>query len=105
MAGAVSGVGNAANYRVVGYSRGEEDHTWWVQPTAKFPLTKIGDGGRWVCRDDGHGPSGLRGRMFGGVEYAALLVTSDYEPPAQMTELPERDGVKVLDVKAVAGRE
>ncbi len=53
---------------------------WWVQPFAARPLTAIASDSTW------------KSMIHLGTEYAALLVTADYRPPATIESLPEPGG-------------
>jgi len=60
--------------QIVLYCRGEK--TWWVQPFADHPFTKIQDDSEWSST------------THPGTEYAALLVDADFHPPATTDVLP-----------------
>jgi hypothetical protein len=64
--------------------------TWWVQPLADEPLTKIQVDSKWI------------NSTHLGTEYAAVLVEQGYRPPAQMSVLPER-GASVAAVAVARG--
>jgi hypothetical protein len=74
--GTVSGA-SPKDCKVVIYAYGD---TWYVQPWAAAPYTKIGPNGKWKTV------------THGGFEFAALLVKSSYRPPATLAELPEVGG-------------
>jgi hypothetical protein len=63
---------------------------WWVQPLVNEPFTAVGPDATW------------RNSTHLGTEYAALLVTADYQPPAQTDTLPPQGG-SVLVVATVKG--
>ena len=63
---------------------------WWVQPLANEPFTVIDPDGTW------------RNSTHLGTEYAALLVTADYRPPARTDALPPHGG-SVLVVATIKG--
>jgi hypothetical protein len=63
--------------QVVLYSRSQ---SWWVQPLANQPFTKIQPNARWT------------NSTHLGSEYAALLVDPGYSPPARLNELPAVGG-------------
>ena len=69
--------------RVVLFSR---SGVWWVQPWTAQPFTPIGPDGAWSST------------IHLGTEYAALLVTPDYRPPATLETVPPVGG----PVRAVA---
>lgn len=60
--------------RIVLYARSES--TWYVQPLANQPFTRIAADGSW------------RSSTHPGLEYAALLVGPDFHPPARTDKLP-----------------
>jgi PAS domain S-box-containing protein len=64
---------------------------WWVQPLADRPFTTIGPDSKW------------RNVTHFGLQYAALLVDSSYQPPASMVSLPS-SGQGVIAVAVVKGR-
>lgn len=64
---------------------------WWVQPLADQPFTAIQPDLTW------------RSPTHFGVEYAALLVNSDYHPPAKIDALPSL-GAGVVVVAVTRGR-
>ncbi len=64
--------------------------TWWVQPLVNEPFTAIEPDATW------------RNSTHLGTEYAALLVTADYRPPARTDALPTEGGA-VLAVATVKG--
>jgi hypothetical protein len=76
-------VGAGSRDRLVLYSR---SGTWWVQPPADHPFAPIGADHTW------------KGLIRPGIVYAALLVDSQYHPPATLETLPEKGGL----VRAVA---
>lgn len=60
---------------------------WYVQPYSAAPFTAIGRDGQW------------RAHTHLGHQYAAVLVTSAYRPPASTFALPESgDGVLAVEV-------
>lgn len=63
---------------------------WYVQPLKLNPFTEIDAQGAW------------RSTVHLGSEYAALVVSDDYRPPATATTLPEI-GAGVRTVATVAG--
>lgn len=79
--GRVSGAG--PRDRIVLLSR---SGVWWVQPPVDHPFTPIGADRKW------------KGKVRPGIAYAALLVDSQYQPPATLDALPEKGGL----VRAVA---
>jgi signal transduction histidine kinase len=83
--GRVTGAG--ADDRVVLFTRSGE---WYVQPFIDRPYTKIQDDSTWS------------NSTHLGTEYAALLVTPGYVPPAVTSELPKADE-NVLAVVTVDG--
>lgn len=82
--------------RVVGARPGQQivlyakAGTWWVQPMADQPFTKIQADSNW------HSSIHL------GTEYAALLVEPGFKPPPKVDTLP-REGGFVVTVKTVLG--
>src|SRR5579872_258060 len=64
----------APNQRIVLYAR--TDGTWWVQPFADKPFTSIRPDSTWS------------NSTHPGMEYAALLVGPEFQPPAQTDALP-----------------
>ncbi len=60
--------------QIVLYARGET--AWWVQPFANQPFTKIQPDLSWSSS------------THPGTEYAALLVSSDFQPPLTANVLP-----------------
>ena len=75
--------GARAGQQIVLYAR---SGTWWVQPLASQPLTKIQSNSKWS------------NATHLGTEYAALLVEPGYRPPATTNVLPAAGGA----VSAVA---
>lgn len=67
-------VGAQAGQQIVIYARGQT--TWWVQPLANQPFTKIQNNSTWSSS------------THPGVEYAALLVGPDFHPPLTADVLP-----------------
>jgi len=67
-------IGAQPGQQIVIYARGET--TWWVQPFANQPFTRIQPNSRW---------SNL---SHPGTEYAALLVGPDFHPAATTASLP-----------------
>lgn len=78
-------VGAQPNQRIVLYAGNHT--TWWVQPFANQPFTKIQADSTWVSR------------THPGVEYAALLVGPDFRPPAITDVLPSRNVIAFAVVK------
>jgi hypothetical protein len=74
--------------RVILFAKGGD--TWWVQPFADSAYTPVVDG-KWG--NDTHL----------GTEYAAMLVTREYVPPAKAASLP-KEGNGVVAVTVVPGR-
>lgn len=68
--------GGSAEDRVVLFARSGE---WYIQPFIDQPYTKIQDDSTWS------------NSTHLGTEYAALLVTPGYVPPAVTSELPKED--------------
>ncbi len=81
-------VGARPGGRIVVYARWG---TWWVQPLADEPFTRIAENSRW------------RSSTHFGTEYAALLVDSEYRPPARLDALPS-EGTGILAVAITKGR-
>jgi len=73
--------------RLVIYGRSS---IWWVQPSPNHPFTEI------------RGDSTFSAQTHLGTEYAALLVESDYQPPATLDALP-LEGGSVVRLVAVPG--
>ena len=69
-------VGAQSNQQIVLYARGQT--TWWVQPFANQPFTKIQADSTW------------RTSTHPGVEYAALLVGPEFHPPLTTDVLPSQ---------------
>src|SRR6201984_2123258 len=65
--------------------------TWWVQPLADQPFTRIQEDSTW------------RSSTHFGTEYAALLVDSDYRPLAKLDTLPS-GGSGIFAVAVTKGR-
>jgi len=65
--------------------------TWWVQPTAASPLTRIDGNGAWQTI------------THLGSTYAVLVVKNSNKPPATTADVPTAEG-DVLAVKLVPGR-
>lgn len=80
-------VGARAGQRIVLYAR---SGTWYVQPYADNPFTAIRPDSTW------------KSSTHMGTEYAALLVDENYNPPAQVDELPKVGG-GVVAVASVPG--
>ena len=76
VAGRVKGA--RPNQRIVLFTRSDEG--WWVQPFRSRPFTDIAPDSTW------------KNSIHLGQEYAALLVDSDYRPPATAESLPELGG-------------
>ncbi|MET0650863.1 MAG: histidine kinase [Pyrinomonadaceae bacterium] len=70
-------VGARDGRRIVLYAR---SGAWYVQPYADRPFTDIRPDSTW------------KNSTHLGTEYAALLVEEDYNPPAQIDELPKVGG-------------
>jgi len=66
--------GARVGQQIVLYARGQT--TWWVQPFANEPFTKL------------HPDSTWRSSTHPGTEYAALLVGPDFHPPSTADTLP-----------------
>jgi signal transduction histidine kinase len=81
-------VGAGPDGRIVLYARWG---TWWVQPLADQPFTRIQENSRW------------RSSTHFGTEYAALLVDSEYRPPAKLDTLPS-EGPGIFAVAITKGR-
>lgn len=64
---------------------------WWVQPLADQPFTKIQPDSKW------------RNATHLGIQYAALLVEGNYQPPASADVLPST-GHGVVAVAVIKGR-
>ena len=64
---------------------------WWIQPLTDQPFTTIEPDSKW------------RNSTHFGTEYAALLVNSEYRPPATMDVLPSAGG-GVIVVAITKGR-
>lgn len=79
--------GAPAGSRIVAYAHND---SWWVQPFRARPITVIGRDGGWSTS------SHL------GTDYAVLVVSSDYQPPDRVAELPAV-GDKVLAVAVTQG--
>jgi hypothetical protein len=61
--------------------------SWWVQPFANQPFTKIQADGSW------------KNSTHLGTEYAALLVNADYHPTPKLASLPSQgDGIRAVTV-------
>lgn len=67
-------IGAQPGQRIVLYAKGET--TWWVQPFADQPFTKIQSNSRW------------QNSTHPGTEYAALLVEPGFQPPLTTDALP-----------------
>ncbi len=78
--------GARPNQRIVLFARSDEG--WWVQPFRSRPFTEIATDSTW------------KSEIHLGQEYAALLVDSDYHPPATAQALPERGAGIVAVVRA-----
>ena len=65
--------------------------TWWVQPLADQPFTRIQEDSTW------------RSSTHSGTEYAALLVDSEYRPLAKLDTLPSV-GSGIFAVAVTKGR-
>jgi signal transduction histidine kinase len=65
--------------------------TWWVQPLADQPFTRIQEDSTW------------RSSTHFGTEYAALLVDSEYRPLAKLDTLPS-GGFGIFAVAVTKGR-
>jgi hypothetical protein len=75
IAGRVTGA--APGDRIVLFAR---SGVWWVQPWTAQPFTSIGADGAWSST------------IHLGAEYAALLVTPEYRPPATLEAIPPVGG-------------
>jgi len=71
-------IGAQRGQQIVLYARGQR--TWWVQPFANQPFTKIEANSNWS------------NSTHPGAEYAALLVGADFRPP-MTTDLLPTEGV------------
>lgn len=80
-------VNSRPEYKIVVYARSGK---WYVQPFADAPFTEIQADSTWKS------PTHL------GTEYAALLVTPEFMPPATTIDLPEK-GENVTAVSIVNG--
>jgi signal transduction histidine kinase len=67
-------LGARPGQQIVIYAKGQT--TWWVQPFADRPFTKINADSEWS------------NSTHPGVEYAALLVGPDFHPPPTTSALP-----------------
>lgn len=83
IAGTAHGV-DFNKHKVVVYARTDK---WYVQPYIKEPYTNIADDGKWETD------------TRTGNEYAALLVKSNYPPPAQPRVLPQVGGDVLATVR------
>lgn len=81
--------GNRPGERIVVYSK--TDGRWGLQPPSGQPFTNIGSDGRWQTS------------TLLGIEYAALLVDPNYNPPEQTESLPGV-GAGVAAVATVKGQ-
>jgi hypothetical protein len=79
-------IGARPGQQIVLYAR---TGTWWIQPLANAPLTKIQPDSNWI------------NSTHLGSEYAALLVEPGYRPQAMMDALPNPGG----EVAAIATAE
>jgi len=79
--------GARAGQRIVLFAKSEQ---WWVQPTVKQPFTEIQPDSSW------------RSSIHLGTEYAALLVSPQYSPPATTDSLPNQEGA-VIAIATVKG--
>lgn len=86
IAGRVTGA--RPNHRVVLFAKAGP---WWVQPLVAKPFTEIAADGTW------------RNETHFGLEYAALLVDSTYQPPPTTASLPEPGGPIVAIVTQKGG--
>src|SRR5262249_5207707 len=86
IAGPVTGA--RSNQRVVLFAKSGQ---WWVQPLVAKPFTEVAADGTW--KNDTHL----------GLEYAALLVDSTYQPPPTTESLPEPGGSIVAIVTQKGG--
>ena len=83
--------------RVIGAQPGQRivlfahSQVWWVQPFTVRPFTEVRADGTW------------ENTVHTGTEYAAVLVSPDYKPPATIQVLP-RPGGPVAAVAVVDGR-
>jgi len=69
-------IGAQPDQRIVLYARSQ--NTWWVQPFANQPFTKIQADSTWESS------------THPGVEYAALLVGPEFRPPVTSNALPSQ---------------
>lgn len=77
-----------ADQQIVLYAR---SGNWYVQPFTEQPLTKIEADSSW------------RNSTHLGTEYAAILVEPNYQPPPEISVLPDKDGAEVFAVAVVKG--
>lgn len=82
-------IGARPGQQIVLYAR---SGTWWVQPLASEPFTKIESDSKWT------------NTTHLGTEYAALLVEPGYRPAATVEVLPkEGDGVVAVKIANAEG--
>jgi signal transduction histidine kinase len=83
-------IGSRPGQKIVLYARSGD---WYVQPFTDQQFTKIQSDSTW------------RNSTHMGTEYAAMLVETDYDPPARTGVLPAKDGaVAAVAVVKGAGR-
>lgn len=80
-------INSRQGYKIVLYARSGE---WYVQPFIEEPFTQIQPDSTW------------KSATHLGTEYAALLVTPEFEPPAKTVGLPEKSD-RVIAVTIVEG--
>jgi hypothetical protein len=89
IAGTVSGIApDKRECKIVLYAR---TNMWYVQPTTEAPYTSIGSDGKW------------QNETHLGTNYAALLVKSEWKPPATLGALPKIGG-EILAIARVQGK-
>ena len=86
IAGRVTGA--RSNHRVVLFAKSGQ---WWVQPLVAKPFTEVAADGTW------------KNETHLGLEYAALLVDSTYQPPPTTESLPEPGGSVIAVVTQKGG--
>lgn len=78
-------IGARPGQQIVLYAKGQT--TWWVQPFANQPFTKIQANSKWSSA------------THPGAEYAALLVGPDFRPPLTTDVLPTEGVIAVTITK------
>jgi hypothetical protein len=81
--------GAAPGQRIILFAKAAE--AWWVQPSASRPFTEVQPDFRW------------KGFTHPGTAYAALLVDTQYVPPAKVGELPAKGGPILAVATTAAG--